>query len=560
MPTLTGAELAVQLLERQGIDIITGIPGASNLPFYDALARRNRIRHVLARHEQGAGFIAQGMARVSGRPGVCVTTSGPGATNILTALGDAKQDSVPLVCITGQVPRAMMGTDAFQEVDTYGLSIPITKHNFLVRNVEDLLWVIPRAFTLAMSGRPGPVLIDIPRDVQDETVSFAEWPAPGMAEITPLPAGNSLERCAELINRAKRPVMCLGGGAARAGAEDAARALAEKAGIPAAMTLMGLGLLPDGHPLSLGMLGMHGARYTNMVLAECDLFLAVGSRFDDRATGKVAEFCPGATIVHVDIDPCELDKIKTANMSIGGDAGTVLRSLVDLVEETDRSEWVERVGSLRQDFAYEFDRGDDPLSAYGLVLQTGAVVDEKTFITTDVGQHQMRTAQAYPFASSRQWLTSGRLGTMGFGLPAAIRAALAEPGARVVCFSGDGSLLMNLQEMATAVEEGVNVKIVLADNCSLGLVHQIQDMFFDKRHYATEYRNKVDFLTIARGFGMDAVDIGAADDPMDALSKALNTPGPCLIRVPLCASDHVYPMVPPGAANTEMIGGKSNDR
>ncbi|MFA7165990.1 MAG: acetolactate synthase large subunit [Desulfoplanes sp.] len=558
MLTMTGAELTVQLLERQGVDIIAGIPGASNLPFYDVLARRKKIRHVLARHEQGAGFMAQGMARVSGRPGVCVTTSGPGVTNILTALADAKLDSVPLICITGQVPRAMMGTDAFQEVDTYGLSIPITKHNFLVRSAEELLTIIPRAFTLAMSGRTGPVLIDIPRDVQDEMVTFTEWPAPGMAEITPLPARHSLERCAQLINKAKRPVICLGGGAARSGAEQAARNLAEKAAMPAAMTLMGLGLMPADHPLSLGMLGMHGARYTNMVLEECDLFLAVGIRFDDRATGKVTEFCPNATIVHVDIDPCELDKIKTSAMSIGGDAKTVLESLVELVEPVSRSEWLDRVNILRRDFAYAFDRIDDPLSSYGLVARTGQMLDDETLITTDVGQHQMRTAQAYPFAYSRQWLTSGGLGTMGFGLPAAIGAALAAPEVRVVCFSGDGSILMNIQEMATAVEENVNVKIVLADNRCLGLVHQIQDMFFHKRHYATEYRVQVDFLAVARGFGMAAVDLGIADDPAAALKQALDGPGPCLIRVPVSALDHVFPMVPSGAANTEMIGGKSH--
>ncbi len=558
MPTITGAELIVQLLERQEVDTIAGIPGASTLPLYDALARRKTIRHILARHEQGAGFMAQGMARVSGRPGVCVTTSGPGATNILTALADAKLDSVPLICITGQVPRAMMGTDAFQEVDTYGLSIPITKHNFLVRSAEELLTVIPRAFTLAMSGRPGPVLIDIPRDVQDETLSFTEWPAPGKAETIPLPARHSLEQCARLINKARRPVLCLGGGAARSGAEQAGRDLAEKASMPTAMTLMGLGLMPADHPLSLGMLGMHGARYTNMILAECDLFLAVGIRFDDRATGKVAEFCPNATIVHVDIDPCELDKIKTSAMSIGGDATTVLQGLVELVEPVSRTEWMDRVAALRRDFAYAFDRVEDPLSPYGLVVRTGQMVDSETLITTDVGQHQMRTAQAYPFAHSRQWLTSGGLGTMGFGLPAAIGAALAEPHARVVCFSGDGSFFMNIQELATAVEEHVNVKIILADNRCLGLVHQIQDMFFDKRHYATDYRAQVDFLAIARGFGLTAVDLGSADDPAAVLEQALNEPGPCLIRVPVSALDHVYPMVPSGAANTEMIGGKSH--
>jgi acetolactate synthase-1/2/3 large subunit len=340
MIRMTGAQIIIRLLERQGIRVISGIPGGANLPLYDALSRSRSIRHVLARHEQGAGFIAQGIARVTGTPQVCFATSGPGATNVLTAVADAKLDSVPLVCITGQVPGGLIGTDAFQEVDTYGMSMPITKHNRLVRSAVELLEVIPDAFRIAASGRPGPVLIDVTKDAQTGVVEFASWPEPGAPDRGPQIDPADIEQAAALIKRARRPVLYLGGGVIHADAAALATRLAEKASIPTTMTLMALGAMPAGHPLALGMLGMHAARYTNMVLERCDLLIAAGARFDDRATGKVAEFCSHAEVIHIDIDASELGKIRAAHIGIHGDVGQALRALLPLVEPMPRREWL----------------------------------------------------------------------------------------------------------------------------------------------------------------------------------------------------------------------------
>jgi acetolactate synthase-1/2/3 large subunit len=554
---LTGAHIIVQLLERQGVKIIAGIPGGASLPLYDALSQSHIIHHVLARHEQGAGFIAQGLARATGEPAVCFATSGPGSTNILTAIADAKLDSIPVVCITGQVPSAMIGTDAFQEVDTYGMSIPVTKHNFLVRSAAELLRVIPDAFRIAASGRPGPVLVDVPKDVQNQELEFDTWPEPGRPDPAPVFSHSAVQAAAAMINAAERPILYLGGGVIASGAGHLATRLAEQAGLPTTMTLMGLGAMPVNHPRAIGMLGMHAARYTNIALEACDLLIAVGARFDDRATGKVAAFCPQARIIHIDIDPSELDKVKTAHLGIVGDVREVLEALLPLIEEQSRTPWLTQVETLKAQHPLHTPGADDPSTPYGLVLQTARLLDDDAIITTDVGQHQMWAAQVYPLQHARQWLTSGGLGTMGFGLPAAIGAALAYPQRTVVCFSGDGSLLMNIQELVTAVEENVNVKIVLMNNNSLGLVHQQQDLFYGKRLFASDYQSKVDFCAVARGFGMTAYDLATATDPYSTLAHALTTPGPCLINAPIDIQAKVYPMVPPGAANKDMIGGEA---
>ena len=553
---LSGAQIAVRLLERQGVTMLSGYPGGAILPFYDALSQSSQITHVLARHEQGAGFIAQGWARATGQVGVCVSSSGPGATNLVTAIADARLDSIPLVAITGQVPQSMIGTDAFQEVDTYGMTVAITKHNFLVKSVEELLEVIPRAFAIALSGRPGPVLVDIPKDVQTATVEIAdhEWPAPGVASKPPAPAAEQLRAAAELLNGAERPILYLGGGVIHSGASGVAIELAEKAGLPTVMTLMALGAMPVDHPLSLSMLGMHAARYTNLALEECDLLFAVGARFDDRATGKVAAFCPNAKIVHIDIDAAELDKIKTAQVGIQGDVATVLKALLPQVSTRQRSAWLERVGELKRTFPQALPALDDPRSHFGLIKAVADSLDDTATIATDVGQHQMWTAQAYPLRRPRQWLTSGGLGTMGFGLPAAIGAALAEPERTVVCFSGDGSILMNVQELTTAAETGANVKVVLMNNSALGLVHQQQTLFYKENLFSSKFAHVPDFMAIAKGFGVDAVDLDLADDPAAALRAALTRPGPCLIHASIDMMQKVYPMVPPGAANKDMIG------
>jgi acetolactate synthase-1/2/3 large subunit len=554
---LSGAEIIIKLLERQGIETIAGIPGGANLPLYDALSS-SPIRHVLTRHEQGAGFIAQGMARVTGRPAVFFATSGPGATNTLTAIADAKLDSIPVICITGQVPLAMIGTDAFQEVDTYGLSVPITKHNYLVRSVDELLRVVPEAFRIAASGRPGPVVIDVPKDVQTAILEFDAWPEPGRRTPGPELMAPELAHAARMIDEAERPILYLGGGIVQSGSSALAMALAEKASIPATLTLMGLGAVPVDHPLYLGMLGMHGARHTNMAMERCDLLIAAGVRFDDRATGKVAEFCPGARVIHLDIDSSELDKIRSTHVPVIGDVADSLAALFELVEARDRTAWLDEVAVLRREHPVIIPRADDPRSPYGVILKAAELAGQDAIVCTDVGQHQMRTAQAYPFRSPRRWLTSGGLGTMGFGMPAAIGAALAEPGSTVLCFTGDGSIMMNIQDLATAMEHDVNIKIILTNNNALGLVRQQQDLFYGKRYFASDYARRVDFMKIAEGFGIRAWDMGSADDPAAMLAEAMAQPGPCLIHVPVSPDEPVYPMVPPGAANSQMIGGESN--
>ncbi|MFT3758820.1 acetolactate synthase large subunit [Thauera sp.] len=555
MTQLTGAQLIVRLLERQGVQTVAGLPGGAILPFYDALSASSQIRHVLARHEQGAGFMAQGMARVTGVPQVCIASSGPGATNLVTAIADACLDSIPMVIITGQVPQSMIGTDAFQEVNIYGITVPITKHNFLVRSAEELLKVVPDAFRIAMSGRPGPVLIDVPKDVQNQSVEVQELPLPAVADMPPQLDLAAVEEAARMINEASRPVLYLGGGVIHSGASPLAVRLAEQAGLPTTMTLMALGAMPIDHPLSVGMLGMHGARYTNFVLEEADLLICVGARFDDRAIGRAAQFCPNAKIVHVNVDRSELHKIKNAHVAIHADVTEALEALLPRVKTALRTDWLDKVAELKQRYPMQFPDIDNPRSHYGLIKAVADALDDEAAIATDVGQHQMWVAQAYPFRRPRQWLTSGGLGTMGFGLPTAMGAALAEPERTVVCFTGDGSFKMNIQELATLAEEGLNVKIVLMNNNALGLVYQQQTLFYGKRRFASRYRVEPDFVKIAEGFGVPAIDLDKADDPRAALAEALNEPGPCLIHATIDREQFVYPMVPPGAANTEMIGG-----
>ncbi|WP_213752167.1 acetolactate synthase large subunit [Citrobacter portucalensis] len=589
----TGAEFIVHFLERQGIQVVTGIPGGSILPVYDALSQSTQIRHILARHEQGAGFIAQGMARTDGKPAVCMACSGPGATNLVTAIADARLDSIPLVCITGQVPASMIGTDAFQEVDTYGISIPITKHNYLVRHISELPQVMSDAFRIAQSGRPGPVWIDIPKDIQTAVFDIEEMPEPAQKMAAPAFSQDSIRDAAAMINAAQRPVLYLGGGVINApervrelaapafsqdsirdaaaminaaqrpvlylgggviNAPERVRELAEKAMLPTTMTLMALGMLPKAHPLSLGMLGMHGARSTNFILQEADLLIVLGARFDDRAIGKTEQFCPNAKIIHVDIDRAELGKIKQPHVAIQADVDEVLAQLIPLIDAQPRESWHQTVADLQREFPCTIPQESDPLSHYGLINAVAACVDDSAIITTDVGQHQMWAAQAYPLNRPRQWLTSGGLGTMGFGLPAAIGAALANPDKKVLCFSGDGSLMMNIQEMATASENQLDIKIILMNNEALGLVYQQQSLFYKQGVFAATYPGMINFMQIAAGFGLETCDLNNEADPQAALQEIINRPGPALIHVRIDAEQKVYPMVPPGAANTEMVG------
>ncbi len=550
----TGAELIVKLLEDRGIRLVAGIPGGAVLPLYAALARSKSIRHILARHEQAAGFIAQGMARVSGRAAVCLATSGPGVTNLVTAIADAKLDSIPLVAITGQVPTAAIGTDAFQEVATLDIVRTLTKRCYLVRRAEELPDVFDDAFDLAESGRPGPVWIDIPKDVQTQPVWIASKMRSRPAPI-PSAAANAAayDRAAELLADAQRPVLYAGGGIVKARAHRLLQTLAERTQTPVTTTLMALGALPTEHPLNLGMLGMHGARFTNRILDECDVLLAIGARFDDRATGNAAAFASNAKIVHIDIDAREFGKIKAPALAIHADAASALRELVARARTTDRREWLTRIQDLRQSYPLRTPREHEPCTPYGIVRTIAGLAPPDCIVTTDVGQHQMWVAQAFPFADPTRWLTSGGLGTMGFGLPAAIGAALASPAATTVCFTGDGSLLMNVQELATLADLELNVKIIVLDNAALGLVRQQQNLFYGRREIASTYAKPTDFTSVARAFGIPAWDLESQACARSILRDALNSRGPALVRVPISAEEFALPMVPPGRANREAL-------
>jgi acetolactate synthase I/II/III large subunit len=547
----TGAEIVMDCLERHGVQVVAGMPGGANLPLYDALAQ-SRIRHVLVRHEQAAGFIAQGFARASGRTGVCLATSGPGATNLVTALADARMDSVPVVAITGQVPTGLLGTDAFQEVDTVSIMAPVVKRAIMVRHVDELSATLDDAFAFAASGRPGPVLVDIPKDVQQARASIPAAPAqPALPAGIQCASDDQLARCAELIATAERPILYVGGGVALSGAHGALAALAHRQDIPVTCTLMGLGCFDPDDPLYLGMLGMHAAPFTNLLMREADLLLAVGARFDDRATGKLSEFCPRARTVHIDIDAREIGKLRGVELGIAADARSVLEQLLPRLDERARPRWRARLASLRERHPLPCPTGPHSISAlFGCIAGR---LDAETLVTTDVGQHQMWAAQLLPFRRPRQLLTSGGLGSMGFGLPAAIGAALADRG-RVICVSGDGSLLLNIHELATLAELDLDVTIVLLDNRHLGLVRQQQMLFYGQRLSAAHLAHATDFVAVARGFGIEAVSLPPAPDRTAALDALLTRRGPRLIHIPIDAAEMVLPMVPSGAGNHEMLG------
>lgn len=577
--TLSGAALVVRELERQGIEIVAGIPGGAILPLYDALTASS-IQHVLARHEQGAAFIAQGMARATGKVAVCLATSGPGATNLITALADARSDSIPLVAITAQVPQKLIGTDAFQEVDTCGLARPVTKACFFAKSALELAELLPLAFELAASGRPGPVLLDIPKDVLNERLpadaSIAPTPRSGRvpratAASAPAPSaapptsavGSGAPRVRErldadqsdtwailaaCLDASERPLLYIGGGVHAAGAYAPLLELSRRADIPVVSSLHGLGAYPADDARFLGMLGMHGAPYTNHATEEADLVLAVGARFDDRATGNPELFCRNARIIHIDVDPRELGKIKPIAYGVVADAQLALARLCENTPARERPRWRARIAELRAERPLV-------LSGHGTAFlqRLAAELDRRTIVTTDVGQHQMWVAQCLPFHEPRTLLTSGGLGTMGFGLPAAIGAALACPGRKVVCVSGDGSLLMNVQELATLAELGLDVTTFVMNNAQLGLVRQQQQLFYGQRYSAAHFERGTDFAALGRAFGVRGERARAAELSRAHLRELLDTPGPALIDVLVPGDENVLPMVPPGAANLDMI-------
>jgi acetolactate synthase I/II/III large subunit len=566
--SISGADIIIQFLEQAGIRIVAGVPGGALLPLYDSLGRSPHIRHILARHEQAAGFIAQGMARVSGSAGVCLATSGPGVTNMVTALADAKLDSVPMICIAGQVPTHLIGTDAFQEVATTELVRPITKACYFVRAASELVEVLGEAFRVAEGGRPGPVLIDVPKNVQLEQLS--QRPRRLAVAIHPTVErqdnSNAYAEAARLILAAHRPLWYFGGGVVKARAHARARVLAEQTGIPVTTSLMALGVLPREHSLNLGMLGMHGARYTNHAIDAADLLIAVGTRFDDRATGNAVSFAPKARIIHVDIDAREFGKIKQPTLAIRDDAAIALSELQRhlagrCTNQTAWESWRSEIRGLREAYPLITPHGDEICSPYGIMRALGQRIPENAIVTTDVGQHQMWAAQTLPIHRADRWLTSGGLGTMGFGLPAAIGAALACPESPVFCITGDGSLLMNIQELATLAELDVDVKVILLDNSALGLVRQQQELFYQRHFVASRFAHRTDFVAVARAFGLRAHDLGCCADDARLLDQVLQMPGPALIRVPIDERHQVLPMVPSGGHNvypvdhaTELVG------
>lgn len=546
MNQVTGAQLLIEFLEQMGVTTVAGIPGGAILPIYDALHGSN-IRHVLARHEQGAGFIAQGISRATGKPSVAFATSGPGATNLVTALADAYADSIPVLAITGQVPQHLIGTDAFQEVDANALFAKITRRSFFVRSADELYEILPKAWNILTNGRPGPVHIDIPKDVQNARTERRAFPA--ISSSASLPDARLVQEAAALLRASRRPLFYIGGGITAAGASASLLQLAEEHQVPVVSSLMGLGAFPASHPLFLGMLGMHAAPFTNFAMHEADLLIAIGVRFDDRATGRLEKFCPDAMVIHADIDARELGKLRKPQVAIRADARIFLQQFREALAKPEvRTEWLERVETLRHEHPLRVPSHGS--AAVALMHALGEVLDDQDIVTTDVGQHQMWAAQHLHFELPRKFLTSGGLGTMGFGIPAAMGAAL-ETGQRVTCITGDGSVLMNIQELATLAELQLPVKIIVFDNRNLGLVRQQQQLFFGGRLSGCEFDQPADFVAIARAFGLQAQ--WAEQPDAELIVDFLQAPGPGLLHVPVAANEKVLPMVAPGASNLEMI-------
>jgi len=567
----TGAQIIVKLLEMYGIETVAGIPGGMILPLYDEL-NKSKIRHVLVRQEQAAGFIAQGMARSTGNVAVCMATSGPGAMNLLTAIADARADSIPIIAITGQVNTTQIGTDAFQEADTFGLSFPITKHSILVKSPEELLEAIPKAFEIALNGRPGPVLIDVPRDVQLKECEFKEWPDISKIRLHDIrfhtPIDEYSEKMGEisaLLSKAKRPVLLCGGGCNSSEAAAGIQNFVNNYPLPLVTSLMGLGCIPEDSPVFIGMIGMHGSYAANLAVHDSDLIIAAGIRFDDRATGLVKSFCPDAKIVHIDVDAAEVDKILTSNVSVVADVESVFPVIAQLISEKNikaEEGWLKKIQKLKsENDSIECGRpkGEKKANPREIISRLpeyaaySGLNSDDLIITTDVGQHQMWAAQYYPVERPRSFLTSGSLGTMGFGLPAAIGAALANPDKRVVCISGDGSIMMNIQELATLCEQNLPVTVIVFENGTLGMVYQQQKYLFKNNYSASVFDRSPDLLEIARGFGIEAIDAAEDEEWYKKAFDSKRENKPFFVRVRIDSAEDVLPFVPGGKANIDAI-------
>jgi acetolactate synthase-1/2/3 large subunit len=546
---MKGAELVLQVLQQHGVDSIFGYPGGAIMPIYDALYQ-STVKHYLCRHEQGGAFSAIGYARASGKVGVCMATSGPGATNLITSLADAMLDSVPVVAITGQVSQAVMGTDAFQEIDVLGLSLPVTKHSFMVRSVDELAATLNEAFAIAQSGRPGPVLVDIPKDVQ---LAEIDYQPEASTSVKPAPIATSLANAAKaraLIAAAKKPIAYIGGGVHMAGATSQLQQFLAANPMPSVTTLKAMGSVAKDNAHYLGMLGMHGTQAANLAVQQCDLLICLGARFDDRVTGNLQKFAPLAKVIHVDIDPAEINKVRFADAALLGDMQQILPAIS---AGTDCPDWLNHCAQLKQQYGWRYDHPGERIYAPLMLKQLSERMPDNSVVCCDVGQHQMWVAQHMRFSHPRNHLSSGGLGTMGFGLPAAIGAKLARPQDTVITVTGDGSFMMNVQELATIKRFRLPVKIVVIDNQRLGMVKQWQQLFFNERYSETDLSDNPDFVALAAAFAIPGHCITRKDEVESALEAMFTWPGPYLLHVCIDDKDNVWPLVPPGAANEEMI-------
>jgi acetolactate synthase I/II/III large subunit len=552
----TGAKILVESLQREGVETIFGYPGGVVLPIYDELYDSS-LQHILVRHEQAAAHAADGYARASGRVGVCLATSGPGACNLVTGIATAYMDSVPIVALTGQVPTNLLGNDAFQESDITGITMPITKHNYLVKDTADIGRVVKEAFYIAGTGRPGPVLIDIPKDVSTKVIK--EPPVPEKVILrgyNPTYRGHKrqIEKALQMVIAAERPVIYAGGGVILSNASEELVDFATQLGIPITTTLMGIGCIPGDHPLNLGMLGMHGTEYANFAITESDLLFSIGVRFDDRVTGKTDTFAPHAKIIHIDIDPAEIGKNKRVDVPVVGDVKAVLKDMLSILKKNGYNDaWLRKIKDWKQHHPLKCPH-DGRLHPQFVIRQMSELLRGDAIIVSEVGQNQMWTAQHFCFKHPRTWITSGGLGTMGYGLPAAMGAHFARPDLPVFDVAGDGSIQMNIQEFGTISHNKIPVKIAILNNRFLGMVRQWQELFYDRRYSFTELPS-VEFVKIANAYGIEGVKVESPDEVMPALKAALDCEGPFVMDFRIEREENVFPMVPAGAAINEMIGG-----
>jgi acetolactate synthase-1/2/3 large subunit len=561
---LTGAEILIRCLQEEGVEHVFGYPGGAVLFIYDELFKQDKVQHILVRHEQGAVHAADGYARSTQKVGVALVTSGPGVTNAVTGIATAYMDSIPLVVITGQVPTPLIGNDAFQEADIIGITRPVTKHNYLVKDVRDLARVVKQAFYIARTGRPGPVVIDLPKDVQLASTTFSYPDTVELRGYKPTYSGNirQVEKAVKMLLTARRPVVYVGGGATLADASPELLEFAEAIQAPVTTTLMGMASFPKKHPLSLGMLGMHGTFYANMAVTHADLLIAVGARFDDRVTGKIASFAPDAKIIHVDIDPTSIKKNVRVDLPLVGELKDVLKKMVKKLAEQGEevgahveatAPWRQEIADWKKQQPMKYQSSTSVIKPQFVIEKIRELTADDAIVTTEVGQHQMWTAQFFDFSQPRTFLTSGGLGTMGFGLPAALGAQAAFPGRQVIDISGDGSFQMNSQELATLVQYRLPVKIAILNNNFLGMVRQWQQLFFNKRYSQTCMELPIDFVKLAEAYGATGLTASKPEEVEGVIRKALETPGPVIMEFKVAREENVMPMVPAGAGLSEMV-------